>query len=112
MYWVTEDATMVCSHQPGNVTGFDPAQSWVTIGNRRVLIDPDPIGRSIRGCPNVPPVGVKQCLKTIGVSQGYSALIRIGGFSVCMDNLQGPVDAPAPPYTVRNPAQQLVGTDT
>jgi hypothetical protein len=29
-----------------------------------------------------------------------------------MDNLQGPVDAPAPPYTVRNPAQQLVGTDT
>jgi hypothetical protein len=111
MFWVTEDAKMVCSHESGIVTDFDPSQSWVTIGGRRVLIQPDPVNRSIAGCPNLPPVG-KQCLKTIGVFQGYSALIRIGGFPVCMDNLKGPVDAPSPPYQVRNPAQELVGTDT
>lgn len=111
MFWVTEDATMVCAHQPGNVTAFDPSQSWVTIGQRRVLIEPDPVNRSIVGCPNIPPMG-KQCLKTLGVFVGYSGLIKIGGFRVCMSNLEGPVDAPSPPYSVRSPAQELVGTNT
>lgn len=111
MYWLTEDATLLCTHETGKVTGFSPSQSWVTVTNRRVLIDPDTIGRTIALCPNLPPLG-KPCTKTLGVSTGYSGLIKIDGRSVCMSNLIGPVDAPSPPYSVKAPGQELVGTDT
>lgn len=111
MLWLTEDANLICSHQTGYITGFSPSQSWVTVSNRRVLIDPDTIGRSIAICPNLPPLG-KPCTKTLGVSTGHSGLIKIDGRGVCMDNLIGPVDAPSPPYSVRTPGQTLVVTDT
>ena len=112
MYWCTEDAIMLCPHKPGFVQDYGSAQTWVTVGGRRVLIAPDTVGRDIKGCPNLPPIGPKQCLKTIGVTQGYSGLIKINGAQVCLDNLQGPCDAPFGPYSVSTPAQQLVGTDT
>ena len=111
MLWLTEDANLICAHQSGAVTSFSPSQSYVTVSNRRVLIAPDTIGRSIASCPMVPPLG-KPCTTTLSVITGYSALIKINSQPVCMDNLTGTVDAPAPPYTVRLPGQQLVVTNT
>lgn len=111
MYWMTEDATVVCDHQSGNVTGFDPAQSWVTVETRRVLVRSDPVGRTIAGCPGVPPIQ-KQCTKTIRVTGGYSRFIRVDGRQVCMSNLVGLTDSPGMHFHCRAPAQELVGTDT
>jgi len=111
MLWLTEDAIVACADSTGIVQGFDPAQSWVTVSGRRVLIAPDPVGRTIAGCPNLPPLS-KPCTTTLGVSTGYSGLIQIGGQPVCLSNLQGPVDAPAGPYGVTAPGQALVSADT
>jgi hypothetical protein len=112
MRFMTEDAIVVCDHQLGNVKGFAPAQSWVTVRNRRVLVEPDPVGRSIAGCPNVPPMG-KPCTTTLAVVQGYSALLTIDGRRVCLDTVRGLTDGVAPVnYTVRDPAQQLVDSGT
>lgn len=111
MLWLTEDANLICAHQSGSVTGFSPSQSWVTVANRRVLINPDTIGRTIAACPNLPPLG-KPCTTTLSVITGHSGLIKIDGMGVCMSNLVGTVDAPSPPYSVRTPGQQLVQTDT
>lgn len=111
MRWMTEDATVVCAHQPGNVRGFSPAQKWVTVERRKVLVRPDPVGRPIDGCPNVPPMG-RPCLTTLAVTRGYSTLVRIDGRAVCLDTVTGMTDGVAPvPYRVRNPAQQLVDAD-
>ena len=108
MYWMTEDATVICDHQLGNVTGFDPAQSWVRVGGRRVLVQPDPVGRSIVGCPVVPPMG-KPCTRTLAVVRGYSGLVRIDGRAICLDSVTGSTDGVTPvPYHVRSPAQTLV----
>ena len=108
MYCMTEDATVVCDHQYGNVQGFDPAQGWVTVMRRRILVEPDPVGRTIAGCPNLPPMG-KPCTNTMAVASGYSALIRIDGRRVCLDTVVGMTNGVAPVlYRVRNPAQELV----
>jgi hypothetical protein len=108
MYCMTEDATVVCDHQLGNVTGFSPAQSWVTVMERRILVEPDPVGRSIVGCPNLPPMG-KPCTNTMAVTAGYSSLLRIDGQRICLDTVVGMTNGVAPVlYRVRSPAQQLV----
>lgn len=107
MLWLTEDAVIACADHTGIVNDLSPSQSWVTVSNRRVLIAPDPVGRTIAGCPNLPPIS-KPCTKTLGVATGYSSLLTIGGQPVCLSNLQGPVDAPAGPYSVTAPGQVLV----
>ena len=48
-----------------------PSQDLVSIGSRRVLIDPDPQGRSIGGCPNYGPA-IKPCTTTLQVEQGLA----------------------------------------
>ncbi len=112
MRFMTEDAIVVCDHQLGNVTGFAPAQSWVTVHNRRVLVEPDPVGRTIAGCPIVPPQGV-QCTQTLAVQQGYSGLLKVDGRRICLDTVRGLTNGVAPvDYSVRDPAQQLVDSDT
>ena len=111
MNWMTEDATVICDHQLGNITSFAPAQSWVTVAGRRVLVESDPVGRSITGCPNLPPMG-KPCTNTMSVTSGYSELIRISGRRVCLDSVIGMTNGVAPVlYRVRNPAQQLVDSN-
>ena len=108
MYWMTEDATVVCDHQLGNVTGFSPFQSWVTVAQRRVLVEPDPVGRTIKGCPNLPPMG-KPCTNTLPVTAGYSSFLRIDGHRICLDAVTGLTNGVAPVmYTVRAPAQTLI----
>lgn len=112
MKFMTEDAFVRCAHPAGNVKSFAPAQSWVTINNRRVLVEPDPVGRPMENCTNVPPQGV-QCTLTLAVQQGYSALLSVDGQRICLDTVQGLTNGVAPvPYTVLRPGQQLLDSDT
>lgn len=108
MRWMTEDARMVCAHETGRVTGFDPRQRWVTIGGRCVLVESDPAGRTISGCPVVPPTG-KPCTSTLPVVKGYSALVRIDQRRVCLDTVRGLTNGVAPvDYHVRSAGQSLL----
>ncbi len=111
MRWITEDAIVVCDHQLGNVRGFAPAQDWVTVHGRCVLVERDPEGRTIVGCPVVPPQG-KPCTETLPVRQGYSAYASVDDRRVCLDTVRGLTDGVAPvDYSVRDPAQRLVDAD-
>ncbi|PKM44803.1 MAG: hypothetical protein CVV05_09635 [Gammaproteobacteria bacterium HGW-Gammaproteobacteria-1] len=109
MYWLTEDAVMVCAHETG-IVGITATQSLVTIGKRRVLVAADPESRPIVGCPNVGPT-IKPCTSTLPVQQGYSSLIRIEGRKVCLDEVTGLTDGTPPgtvKYHVRSAGQNLV----
>ncbi len=107
MRLLTEDAVLVCKHELGRVAVV-PTQNLVTIAQRRVLLEPDPEGRPIAGCPLTVPF--KPCLTTLGVQQGYSDLIRVSGRRVCLDTVSGYTDGTPPGtihYKVRSPGQDL-----
>ncbi len=109
MYLITEDAVIVCKHELGRVK-LEPAQGLVTIGGRRVLVEKDPEGRPISGCPNIG-AAIKPCTNTLAVRVGYSGLLRIGGRSVCLDTVSGLTDGTPPGvvvYEVRDAGQSLV----
>jgi hypothetical protein len=108
MRLLTEDAVVVCRHEMGKVS-IEPSQSLVTIEQRVVLVDADPEGRSISGCPLVFPF--KPCLRTLAVREGYSPLLRIEGRRVCLDTVTGLTDGTPPGtvmYKVNVPGQDLV----
>jgi hypothetical protein len=109
MKLLTEDALLVCAHELG-IVDMAATQTLVTIGGRRVLVEIDPEGRSIKGCPNVGP-GIKACLKTLVVKEGYSHLLRIDGKRVCLDTVTGFTDGTPPgsvKYKVNKSGQALV----
>ncbi|HEU5368570.1 MAG TPA: hypothetical protein VFU69_08905 [Ktedonobacterales bacterium] len=109
MKWLTEDALLTCDHVLGTVV-VPPGQDLVTINHRRVLVQADPMGKSIRNCPNLGP-SIKPCRKTLTVQQGYSGFIRIVGKPVCLDTIVGMTDGTPPGtvhYRVRRPGQELV----
>lgn len=109
MYWLTENAVLVCAHELGRVTNTT-SQNFVRINNNRVLIKPDPEDRPIAGCPNTGP-SIKPCLKTLKVRQGYSSFIRINGHSVCLSTVLGLTDGTPPgtvTYKVHSSGQKLV----
>ena len=98
MYLLTEDALVVCTHEAGTVK-LSAGQTLVTISGRNVFVEVDPQGCPINGCPNVGP-GIKACLKTLAVKEGYSDLLRIDGKRVCLDTVTGFTDG-TPPGTVK-----------
>lgn len=109
MYWLTEDAVLVCAHELG-VVGIRATQDLVTVGGRRVLVAADPESRPIVGCPNVGLV-IKPCTSTLLVTGGYSDLLRIDGRRVCLDPVTGLTDGTPPgtvEYHVRSAGQALV----
>jgi hypothetical protein len=109
MFFLTEDATVVCDHRTGVVTN-QPTQNWVTISQRRILVEPDPEGKTIKGCPNYGPT-IKPCVTTLKVKEGYSDFISIDGRAVCLDTLTGLTDGTPPGavnYIVVDPGQRLV----
>ncbi|HWA89860.1 MAG TPA: hypothetical protein VG889_07485 [Rhizomicrobium sp.] len=110
MRWLTEDATLACEH--GGTISIKTSQDFVRIEKKRVLIEPNPEGRSIGGCPNSNPVaGIRSCLTTLKVRQGYSDFVRIAGHAVCLDSIQGLTDGTPPgivAYKVRAPGQKFV----
>lgn len=112
MEWLTEDADLRCAHELGRVA-IVPTQSWVRINERKVLVDSNPEGRSISGCPNYGPT-IKPCTTTLAVQIGYSSFIYIDGKSVCLESVTGLTDGTPPgsvQYTVRSSGQGLVRGD-
>jgi hypothetical protein len=106
---LTEDADIRCQHITGKVTN-QPSQHLVTIAGRRMLVEPDPEGRSIAHCSNVGAT-MKPCLVTLKVQTGYSAFVRIDGKRVCLDTVTGLTDGTPPgivEYTVHDPGQRLI----
>lgn len=109
MYFLTEDAVLVCTHQLGVVIN-KASQDLVSVARQKVLVDADPQGRFIRGCPNIGPT-IKPCTRTLRVQEGYSDLLRIDGRRVCLDTVTGFTDGTPPgvvKYRVRSPGQDLV----
>ena len=94
MFFITEDAVVVCKHELGIVENV-PSQDWVTIATRRVLVEVDPEGRAIKGCPNYG-LGIRPCVTTLKVQKGYSDLIRIGDKRICLDTVTGLTDGTPP----------------
>ena len=111
---LTEDALLLCDH--GGQVQPDVHQSWVTIERRRVLVATDPERRSISGCPNTNPfLGLKACSATLRVTEGYSSFVRIDGRPMCLDTVTGLTDGTPQggvKYTVKNPGQTLVESDS
>ena len=108
MRFLTEDAGLFCKHGPGRVSN-KPSQDLVTIAGRRVLVEKDPEGRSIAGCPSVVPF--KPCLLTLPVLKGYSSFLRVNGRRICLDTVTGLTDGTPPgvvTYVVRTPGQNFV----
>ena len=110
MRWLTEDAVMACEH--GGSVKLQTTQNFVRIAKRHVLIEPNPEGRSIGGCPNSNPViGIRPCLHTLKVKDGYSRFVRIAKWAICLETIQGLTDGTPPGivnYRVRAPGQNLV----
>jgi len=113
MRLLTQDAHLACKHVLGKVD-LQASQNLVTLQGRKALVEKDPEGRPIQHCPNVGAT-IKPCQTTLAVQRGYSALLRIDGRRVCLDTVQGLTDGTPPGvvlYTVRDPGQAFVGSDT
>lgn len=109
MLFITEDAVIVCQHERGIIKNV-PSQDWLTIAERRVLVEVDPEGRTIKGCPNMG-VGIRPCVTTLKVITGYSDWIRIGGQRLCLDTVTGLTDGTPPglvKYKVNDAGQPFV----
>lgn len=109
MYWLTEDAKLVCEHEAGTVA-IDATQDLVCVDGRRVLVETYPVGRKISRCPFTAP-GQKPCMLTLAVAEGYSPRITIDGNRVCLDTVTGLTDGTPYGtfhYFVRRPGQSLV----
>lgn len=109
---LTETAILCCDHQAGLVA-IAAGQSLVTFLGRRALVEADPQGKAIAGCPNAGPT-IKPCTTTTSVTAGYSALVRIDGRRLCLDTITGLTDGTPPgavKYAVRSPGQSLVECD-
>jgi hypothetical protein len=107
---VVERADVRCGHD--GTVAIRPSQRWVRMQGSPVLVDDDPPGSCISGCPNAG-VNIKPCGSTLAVKAGYSTFIRIGGQRACLDTLEGLTDGTPPgavKYTVRDPGQHLVGS--
>jgi hypothetical protein len=88
MFFITEDAKIICKHPVGVVKNV-PSQNWLTIAKRRVLVATDPEGRTIDGCNNTIPGSTVKCTATMIAQEGYSKWIHVGGKSVVLDTLTG-----------------------
>jgi len=108
MLVLTEDAGLFCKHGPGKVS-IQATQELVTIDGRKVLVEIDPQGRPISGCPSVVPF--KPCLTTLVVDKGYSEFIRVENRRLCLDTVTGFTDGTPPgvaKYEVRYAGQEFV----
>jgi len=97
MLILTQLAVVQCAHM--GMIPQSAGQALVSIGSAAVLVEPDPVGRAIGGCPIAPPAG-KPCTSTLPVQKGYSGLLRINGHRICLDTLSG-FTYGTPPGTVK-----------
>ena len=113
MLILTNKAVVVCKHETGLVTNQN-SQDFVRINYMPILVSPDPVGKSIAGCPVVSPIG-KPCLTTLKVQKGYSDFIRVNGRKVCLDTITGFTDGTPPgvvKYKVNATGQNFVRTNS
>jgi hypothetical protein len=106
---LTEDAVLVCLHEKGRVK-IVGTQTLARVEGRMILVERDPEGRSIVGCPMYGPA-IRPCQTTLKVDDGYSDLVRVEGRRVCLDTVNGLTDGTPPgvvEYKVRHPGQELV----
>jgi hypothetical protein len=111
MRWIHRDSLITCDHD-GRVANR-ASQAWLTVEGVPVLVEADPEGRDISGCPNYGPL-IKPCAKTLRVTVGYSAWLRVDGRRVVLSNLDGLTDGTPPGsvhHTVRNPRQTFLEAD-
>ena len=109
MQLLTFKSRLVCAHMLGKVK-LKHSQSFVRVSGAPVLVENDPEGCEISGCPNVGPT-IKPCTHTLRVKEGYSSLLRIEGKRVCLDSLLGLTDGTPPgtvKYKVNDPEQTWV----
>lgn len=109
MYLLTEDAVVLCDHQLGRV-GLAVTQQFVRINRRSILVEKNPEGRLIAGCPNYG-LTIKPCTQTLAVKAGYSNWLRIEGKRICLDTVTGLTDGTPPGtvhYRVKQAGQQWV----
>jgi len=97
-YCLTLDARVVCRHELG-VVGLIATQKLVTVKRRPLLVESDPEGRPISGCPMYG-IAIKPCTNTLAVQTGYSSLVRIQGRRLCLSTVSGLTDG-TPPGTVK-----------
>lgn len=95
---LTEDARLNCAHELGTIV-VPASQGLVTVQGRKVLVEPDPVGKPVAACPNIG-VGIKPCTSTLAVETGYSSLVKIQGKRICLDTVEGLTDG-TPPGTVK-----------
>lgn len=102
------DALVVCTHELGKVS-LPNSQDWVRVEQVALLVDDDPEGRAISGCPNLTVV-TKPCTSTLKVNIGYSTLVRIDTKALCLDTLLGMTDGQGGvyQYKVNDPGQTLL----
>ena len=108
MLALTLTGVSTCDH--GGVVALKASQSWVTINGAPWLVDNDPQGCSIAGCPNVGTT-IKPCTSTLAVTDGYCSWIKIGGKKIAMDTVTGKTDGTPPSsvsYTIKNAGQAMV----
>lgn len=108
MLLITEDAVVKCEH--AGVVKNTTSQSFVTVEGRLLQIEPNPMSRTIGGCPNYGPT-IKPCTSTLVVRGGYSTFIRISNHAVCLDTVWGLTDGTPPgavKYQVAAPGQNFV----
>ncbi|KFF59533.1 hypothetical protein JF66_10615 [Cryobacterium sp. MLB-32] len=109
---LVEKGVLRCGHD--GIVKNVASQQWVKILTSPVLVENDPQGRDINGCPNIG-INIKPCTHTLVVHRGYSSFIRIGAQAICLDSVEGYTDGTPPgavKYTVRSPGQQLVEAAT
>ncbi len=111
MLILTKDAVLTCEHVNGKVE-VAASQTFCTIAGRSILVDNDPEGKGISGCPNLnPAVGIRPCVTTLRVKEGYSEFVRIGKRRICLDTVNGLTDGTPPglvKYIVQSPGQGFV----
>jgi len=109
MFILTQKAILVCAHEIG-IVQIAALQDLVAVEGTNVLVERDPEGRPIVGCPMYG-AGIKPCITTLPVQVGYSDLVRIEGRRVCLDTVEGLTDGTPPgtvKYKVRTPGQNFV----
>lgn len=111
MFVLTRAAVLKCVH--GGVVSNENSQDWVRIAGDPLLVEPDPLGRSISACPAAMPT-TPPCTATVAVDDAsYSAFIRIGGHRVCLDSTTGRTNwsqLGMTPFGVTAAAQQFVAS--
>lgn len=109
MRLLVDRGVLRCGHD--GVVRNRPSQTWVRVAGSPVLVEPDPVGRTIAMCPHVG-LNIKPCTSTLAVRRGYSSFVRIDGQPVCLETVVGFTDGTPPglvEYTVREPGQEFTG---